>query len=352
MANIEVEDFLFRPQNLQVLAQVEMTAGVPYFVELIVQPHRPSFVTGEPIIHSAKLCYMEEYSDDDDIGTAVSVATNADVTLIFAGRTGQHESEGFDAPDMMLPPNQIKMIKAVAAASRRTVLILSCGNPIDVQDFVEDVDAIVNAHFLGQEGGAALADILFGEACPSGKLAVSWPKKLKDSPSFPYYPATETSRGWEITCGEGVGVGYRHAWENNMLQWPFGFGLSYTTFEMSSLEVVRSNTSGLAEDGEIVIEAVLTNTGKVDGAEVVQVYVEDTVSSVPRPRRELKGFSKVAIQAQSSIPVKIIIKDKYAFSFWDEVSKRWTAEAGEFKIHVGGYVANVNLDRGFSWSGL
>lgn len=352
MANIEVEDFLFRPQNLQVLAKVQMTAGVPYFVELIVQPHEPAFITGEPIIHYAKLCYMEEYSDDDDIATAVSVAENADVTLIFAGRTSEHESEGFDAPNMLLPSNQIKMIKAVAAASRRTVLILSCGNPIDVQEFVEDVDAIINAHFLGQEGGSALADILFGEACPSGKLAVSWPKRLKDAPSFPYYPATETPKGWEITCGEGVGVGYRHGWKNTTLQWPFGFGLSYSTFEISSLVVVRSNPSGPAEEGEIVIEAVLTNTGKVDGAEVVQVYVEDIVSSVPRPLKELKGFSKVVVQAQSSVPVRIVIKEKYAFSFWDESSKRWTAEAGEFRIHVGECVASVKLDRGFSWSGL
>ncbi|KAH8590673.1 glycoside hydrolase superfamily, partial [Bisporella sp. PMI_857] len=140
MVNIEVEDFLFRPQNLQVLAEVQMIVGVPYFVELIVQPHKPAFITGEPIIHSAQLCYMEEYSDDSDIATAVSVAENADVTVIFAGRTSEHESEGFDAPDMSLPLNQIKMIKEVAAASRRTVLILSCGNPIDVQEFVDDVD--------------------------------------------------------------------------------------------------------------------------------------------------------------------------------------------------------------------
>ena len=352
MLNIEVEDFLFRPQNLQVLAQVQMTAGVPYFVELIVQPHKPATITGEPIIHSAKLCYLEEYSDDDDIATAVGVARTADVTIIFAGRTGEHESEGFDALDMLLPLNQVKMIKAVAAASRRTVLVLSCGNPIDLQDVVEEVDAIVDAHFLGQEGGSALAEILFGEACPSGKLAVTWPKKLRDSPSYQYYPATETPKGWEITCGEGIGVGYRHAWKNGTVQWPFGFGLSYTTFEVSALEIVRSNPTGQLEDGEIAIEVVLTNTGKVDGAEVVQVYVEDPASSVPRPQRELKGFSKVAVKAQSSIPVRIVIKEKYAFSFWDEVSKKWTAEAGEFRIHVGDCVGSVNLDHGFSWLGL
>ena len=352
MTGIEVEDFLFRPQNLQVLAQVQMTAGTPYFIDLIVQPHKPAAVTGEPIIHSAMLCYMESYSNAADIAAAVQVASTADVTLIFAGRTPEHESEGFDAADISLPANQVQMIKAVAAASRRSVVILSCGNPIDVQDFVEDVDAVVNAHFLGQEGAAALAEVLFGEVCPSGKLAVSWPKRMADAPSSSFYPARETESGWEMSCGEGVGMGYRHAWKKSALQWPFGFGLSYTTFEISSLAVKRVITSGAAEEGEVVVEVVVANTGNVDGAEVVQVYVEDVVSSVSRPSKELKGFAKVVVQSQSSETVSITLKDKYAFSFWDEGSKKWTVEAGEFKIHVGECVASVQLDTGFSWSGL
>ncbi|KAH7417637.1 putative glycosyl hydrolase, partial [Cadophora sp. MPI-SDFR-AT-0126] len=353
MVGIEVEDFLFRPKNLEVLAQVQMTAGVPYFVDLIVQPHKPSFATGEPIIHSAMLCYMEEYSDDDAIAEAVSVAKDADVTLIFAGRTPEHESEGFDAQDMSLPQSQVKMIKAVAAASRRSVLILSCGNPIDVQDFVEDVDAVVNAHFLGQEGGSALAEILYGEASPSGKLAVSWPKTLKDSPSYPHYPATETAKGsWEMTCGEGLGLGYRHEWTPRTLQWPFGFGLSYTSFEISSLKISRSNATGLPEDGELTVEAVVSNTGAVDGSEVVQIYVEDVACSVSRPQRELKGFAKIGVAAGASEKVKITLKDRYAFSFWDEPTKMWKCEAGEFKIHVGELVESVSLDQDFLWSGL
>ncbi|PVH82243.1 glycoside hydrolase family 3 protein [Cadophora sp. DSE1049] len=353
MVGIEVEDFLFRPKNLEVLAQVQMTAGVPYFVDLIVQPHKPSFATGEPIIHSAMLCYMEEYSDDEAIAEVVNIAKEADVTLIFAGRTPEHESEGFDAQDMSLPASQVKMIKAVAAASRRSVLILSCGNPIDVQDFVEDVDAVVNAHFLGQEGGSALAEILYGEASPSGKLAVSWPKTLKDSPSYPHYPATETARGsWEMTCGEGLGLGYRHEWTPRTLQWPFGFGLSYTNFEISSLQGSRSNASGVPEDGEIIIEAIVSNTGAVDGSEVVQVFVEDVASSVSRPQKELKGFTKINVAAGKSEKVSIMLKDKYAFSFWDESTKMWKCEAGQFKIHVGEFVESVSVDQDFFWSGL
>ncbi|KAL5329515.1 hypothetical protein ACEPPN_003029 [Leptodophora sp. 'Broadleaf-Isolate-01'] len=353
MVGIEVEDFLFRPKNLEVLAKVQMTAGVPYFVDLIVQPHKPSFATGEPIIHSAMVCYMEEYSDEEAIAEAVNIAKEAEVTLIFAGRTPEHESEGFDAQDMSLPASQIKMIKAVATASRRSVLILSCGNPIDVQDVVEDVDAVLNAHFLGQEGGSALAQILYGEACPSGKLAVSWPKTLEDSPSYPYYPATENSRGaWEMICGEGLGLGYRHAWTPRSLQWPFGFGLSYTNFEISSLQVQRSNTSGLPEDGEIIIEATVSNTGEVDGWEVVQIYVEDVTCSVSRPHRELKGFTKINVAAGKSERVNITLRDKYAFSFWDESTKMWKSEAGEFKIHVGECIECVVLDQDLFWSGL
>lgn len=353
MVGIEVEDFLFRPKNLEVMAQVQMTAGVPYFVDLIVQPHKPSFATGEPIIHSAMLCYMEEYSDDDAIAEAVAIAKEADVTLIFAGRTPEHESEGFDAQDMSLPASQVKMIKAVAAASRRSVLVLSCGNPIDVQDFVEDVDAVLNAHFLGQEGGSALAEILYGEASPSGKLAVSWPKTLKESPSYPYYPATENDRGsWEMTCGEGLGLGYRHEWTPRTLQWPFGFGLSYTDFEISSLQVSRSNASGAPEDGEIIIEALVSNTGSVHGSEVVQVYVEDVASSVSRPQKELRGFTKISVAAGKSEKVSITLRDRYAFSFWDESTKMWKCEAGQFKIHVGECVESVSVDQDFFWSGL
>ncbi|KAG4434621.1 hypothetical protein IFR05_009885 [Cadophora sp. M221] len=353
MVGIEVEDFLFRPKNLEILAQVQMTAGVPYFVDLIVRPHKPSFATGEPIIHSVMLCYMEEYSNDESIAEAVNIAKEADVTLIFAGRTPEHESEGFDAQDMSLPASQVKMIKAVAAASRRSVLILSCGNPIDVQDFVENVDAVVNAHFLGQEGGSALAEILYGEASPSGKLAVSWPKALKDSPSYPYYPATETARGsWEMTCGEGLGLGNRHKWTPRTLQWPFGFGLSYTKFEISSLQIRRSNDSGALEDGQTIIEAVVSNTGAVDGSEVVQVYVNDVASSVSRPQKELKGFTKISVAAGQSKKVSITLKDKYAFSFWDESTQMWKCEAGQFRIHVGEFVESVLVDQDFFWSGL
>ncbi|OBT92179.1 hypothetical protein VE01_10059 [Pseudogymnoascus verrucosus] len=351
VSGITVEDFLFKPERLEVRCQVEMKAGMPYFLKLVVQPHKPASMTGEPLVHGAKLCYIEEYSDCNAISEAVAVAEHADATIIFAGRNSEYESEGFDLPEITLPANQVKMIKKVAAASRRSVLILHCGNPIDVRDFIDDVDAIICAHFLGQEGGNALAEILYGKVNPSGKLAVTWPKKLEDTPSYQSFPATETARGWEISCGEGIGLGYRHNWVNSP-QFAFGFGLSYTSFELSSLKVTRSNTAASVGDNEIIVEVELSNTGPVSGAEVVQVYVEDVASSVTRPSRELKAFEKTHLEPQTSETIRFFIKDKYAFSYWDEETRCWRAEAGEFKIHVGDLVAQIHLEQGFSWKGL
>ncbi|OBT63616.1 hypothetical protein VE03_07341 [Pseudogymnoascus sp. 23342-1-I1] len=350
VSGVTVEDFLFQPTRLEVRYQITMKAGVPYFLKLVVQPHKPAAMTGEPLVHAAKLCYIEEYSDCDSISEAVTVAENADTTIIFAGRNSEYESEGYDMPDITLPANQVKMIKAVAAASRRSVLILHCGNPIDVRDFIDDVDAIICGHFLGQEGGNALAEVLYGKVNPSGKLAVTWPKKLEDTPSYQYFPAADTTRGWEISCGEGVGVGYRHNWDSP--QFAFGFGLSYTSFELSSLEVTRSRKSAAVDDSEIIVEVVLSNTGPVSGAEVVQVYVEDVASSIPRPSRELKAFDKIHLEPQTSETVRICIKEKYAFSYWNEEARCWRAEAGEFRIHVGDLVAQVHLEQDFSWEGL
>lgn len=324
---------------------------MPYFIKLVVQPHKPAAMTGEPLVHAARLCYIEEFSDCDSISEAVTVAENADTSIIFAGRNSEYESEGYDMPEITLPANQVKMIKEVAAASRRSVLILHCGNPIDVRDFIDDVDAIICGHFLGQEGGNALAEVLYGKVSPSGKLAVTWPKKLEDTPSYQSFPAAETTRGWEISCGEGVGVGYRHNWVNPP-QFAFGFGLSYTSFELSSLKVTKTSTETAVGDNEIIVEVVLSNIGSVSGAEVVQVYVEDVASSIPRPSRELKAFNKIRLEPQTSEAIRFCIKEKHAFSYWNEEDRCWRAEAGEFRIHVSDLVAQVHLKQDFSWRGL
>ncbi|KAL5347515.1 hypothetical protein ACLOAV_007827 [Pseudogymnoascus australis] len=351
VSGVTVEDFLFKPTRLEVCCQITMKAGTPYFIKLVVQPHKPAAMTGEPLVHAAKLCYIEEYSDCDSISEAVAVAENADTTIIFAGRNSEYESEGYDMPEITLPANQVKMVKEVAAASRRSVLILHCGNPIDVRDFIDDVDAIICGHFLGQEGGNALAEVLYGKVNPSGKLAVTWPKKLEDTPSYQSFPAAETTRGWEISCDEGVEVGYRHNWVNPP-QFAFGFGLSYTSFELSSLKVTRTSTETAVGDNEIIVEVVLSNIGSVSGAEVVQVYVEDVASSIPRPSRELKAFDKIHLEPQTSEAIRFCIKEKHAFSYWNEANKCWRAEAGEFRIHVSDLVTQVHLKDDFSWGGL
>jgi beta-glucosidase len=338
MKGVTVEDFLFKPKHLERVCEIPLEAGVPYFLELTVRNH-PGMGTGEPCVHAAKLCYMEAYSDDESIADAVAIASTADVSIIFAGRTAEHESEGFDLVDIKLPANQVKMIKAVAAASRRTVLVLSCGNPIDVQDFVDDVDSILCTHYLGQESGPALAEILFGK-CPSGRLATTWPKRLEDSPSFANFPATNGPAGYEMTYAEGINVGYR---SKIVPQWAFGFGLSYTSFVFSDLHITRGE--------EMTVEVTVTNTGATAGSEVVQLYVESLDSSIYRPR-ELKAFAKVHVEAMSSAKVNLSLDAKHAFSAWSENEVQWVAEAGDYKIYVGTLSESIRLQETIKWSGL
>jgi len=351
MTKITVEDFLFVPENLERRTNIHMIAGKSYDIRVVVQPHDADVSMGEPQAHSARICLLEEYSDMSEIFSAISLASVSDTTIIFAGRTQEHESEGFDLKSIKLPQNQVEMIKYVAAASKKTVLVLSCGNPIDVSDFVDDVDAILVTHFLGQEGGQAVVDIIAGVTCPSGKLAVSWPKRLEDTPSFGNFPPALKDNRWEVDYAEGLKVGYRNDRADIQPRWPFGFGLSYTSFAYSGITIQHTKPQD-GQDSEVTVEVQVSNTGASAGSEVVQLYVEDVVSSVWRPKKELKGFKKIWLEAGEVKTVNIAIKEKYAFSFWDEKALAWKAEAGEFRFHVGGFTGTVILEKDISWSGL
>lgn len=345
MRNITVEDFLFVPTRLERKCLIPMTAGEKYNIKLVAQPHVADKSMGEPSAHSAKLCFLEGFSNSTAIADSISVTARSDVSIIFAGRNQEHESEGFDMESIKLPQNQIDMIRYVAAASPKTVLVLSCGNPIDVSDFVDEVDAIVLMHFGGQEGCQAVTDIITGKTCPSGRLAVTWPKRLEDTPSYGNFPAKLTETGWEIRYEEGLGLGYRNAWKSAKPQWEFGHGLSYTTFEYDDLKVSRA-------DGDVTVSMKVKNTGAVTGSEVVQVYVEDVEASVWRPKKELKGFAKESIPAGETRDVTVTIPERHAFSFWDETALKWKAEKGEFRFHVAGQQRSIVLDDDYHWSGL
>ena len=263
----------------------------------------------------------------DSIKRAVDIAADADVALVFAGTNEEHETEGRDRPDMELPGAQVELIKAVAGANNNTVVVLDNGSPLAMIGWIDSVVAVVEAWFPGQECGNAIADVLFGDVNPSGKLPMTFPKKLEDNPAYGHYPG----RNGRVEYAEGVFVGYRHYDTKNVEPlFPFGYGLSYTTFGYDNLEVPPE----MRGDQPIRITVDITNAGKMAGKEVVQLYIRDVDSSLERPLKELKGFQKVVLSEgkTKTVAFEIGIED---LSFYDPMKKRWIAEAGEFEVMVG-----------------
>ena len=259
------------------------------------------------------------------IAEAVEAARGADAAVIFGGYPDFYESEGLDRPDMDLGGAQDTLIRAVAAVNPNTVVVLNAGAPV-AMPWVDEVAGIVLAHYPGMENGNAVARVLLGEVNPSGKLPVTFPVRLEDTPAFVNYPG-----GKEVRYGEGIFVGYRHYDAKDVAPlFPFGHGLSYTEFAYSDLQV-----SERVKPGEpVAVSIKVKNTGDWAGKEVVQLYVRDVVSSLPRPPKELKRFAKVSLQPGESQVVSFELDDR-AISFYDVDRKAWTAEPGEFEVLIG-----------------
>jgi beta-glucosidase len=266
-----------------------------------------------------------EPEDDDRMERAAELAKRSDVAIVFAGMPQGFESEGHDRPHMNLPGRQAELIKTVAAANPNTVVVLNCGAPV-VMDWIEDVPAVVEAFYPGLEGGNAIANVLLGEVNPSGKLSVSFPGRYEDNPTFINYPGTK-----EVRYGEGIFVGYRYYDMKDVDPlFPFGFGLSYTTFEYSDLQVDESVKMGEPVNASITVK----NTGDRAGKEVVQLYVRDKESALVRPPKELKRFEKVSLEPGESLRIDFVL-DRRALSFYDPYQKGWTVESGEFEVLIG-----------------
>jgi beta-glucosidase len=238
---------------------------------------------------------------------------------------------------MDLPGPQTELIRAVVKANPNTVVVLNAGSPVSMP-WLDEVPAVLEAFYPGQEGGHALANILTGAVNPSGKLTVTFPKRLEDSPSFINFPGTK-----EVFYGEGIFVGYRYYDKKDIEPlFPFGFGLSYTTFEYSGFQVSKSVKLGES----VRISLKVKNTGKVAGKEVVQIYVADRQSSLVRPPKELKGFKKVALEPGESKVVKFSL-DQRALSFYDPYQRQWVAEPGEFEVLAGSSSRDIRLKASF-----
>jgi beta-glucosidase len=267
---------------------------------------------------------------------AKQLAASADVVIVAAGFDPESESEGSDRT-FGLPPGQDELIQAMAAANKNTIVVVTSGGGVDMRAWLDRVPALIEAWYPGQEGGTALAEILFGDVDPSGRLPVTFDRSWEESPVHDsYYPAEGTTR---VAYSEGVFSGYRgydHA--NRKPLFPFGYGLSYTTFSFSHLAITPSSSS----DGNCEVSFDVANTGAREGAEVAEVYVGDTHASVPRPPKQLEGFAKVDLQPNETRHVTVSLTRR-SLSYYDVAGKAWRADPGEFQILVGSSSAQIEL---------
>ena len=302
-------------------------------------------VTGELDGVSTGQNLNESRSPEQLIADAVAAAADADYVIFFGGlnKAPYQDCEGNDRKTYDLPYDQDKVISALAKANSRLVVVGISGNSFDMP-WKGEVNAIVQGWFLGSEAGNALADVLTGVANPSGKLPFTWTKTLNDvgAHALNTYPGT-WREGKDIIdeeYAEGVFVGYRWTDKKKITpEFAFGHGLSYTTFELSSL---RASGDLSGENGTMIFTVNVKNTGSREGAEVVQLYVHDDKASVERPYKELKGFAKVSLKPGESRDVEITI-DRRALSFWDETTNGWKVEPGKFTILVGNASDNLTL---------
>lgn len=255
---------------------------------------------------------------------AVTAAQQADVVLLFLGLPSAYESEGFDRTTLDIPAKQVEVLDAVAAANPNVAVVLSNGSVVSMP-WRGRAKAILETWLLGQAGGAALADVIFGDETPSGKLAQTIIDDVNDDPSAMNWPGEEG----HVDYGEGVFVGYRyHDTFRKQVTYPFGYGLSYATFDVHDATVAKTGPR-IAE-----VTVTVTNTSDVAGAETVQVYVAPSKAKVARPVHELKGFAKVALEPGESKNVTIALDDR-AFAYWSERFDDWHVEGGTYTVEVG-----------------
>lgn len=288
------------------------------------------------------ITFAEGYADEADvadeamIAEAVANASKAKAAVIFAGLPDAFESEGFDRAHMGMPRCQNELIERVAAVQPNTIVVLHNGSPVEMP-WADKVKGIVEAYLGGQAVGAATVDILFGKVNPSAKLPESFPYKLEDNPSYLYYPG----EGDRVEYREGVFVGYRYYDTKKMeVRFPFGYGLSYTTYEYSNLKL---SADQIKDTDTLEVSVDVTNTGSMAGKEVVQLYVSDVESTVIRPAKELKGFEKVALAPGETKTVTFTL-NKRAFAYWNTQLHDWHVETGEFRILIGKSSRDIQLE--------
>ncbi len=290
--------------------------------------YAPGFVTDKK--------KKKKVSEDALVEEAVNTAKDAEAVLMFIGLTDEYETEGSDRKHINLPPLHNRLVEEVLKVNKNVIVVLSGGAAVDMP-WADDVKAILNGFLTGQASGSAACDVLFGDVNPSGKLSETYPYALEDNSSYKYFPGTSVS----VEYREGVYVGYRYYDSAKKdVRFPFGFGLSYTTFEYSDLKL---SADSIKDSDTLTVSFKIKNTGAVDGAEAAQLYVSDVESTIYRPVKELKGFKKVFLKAGEEKEVSIDL-DKRAFAFYNVDAHDWQVETGEFKILVGASSRDIRLE--------
>ena len=290
--------------------------------------------------------YSEGYRKDGDSALAdraVAAAKAADVVIFVGGLNHDigYDSEGGDKKGLEMPYGQVELIQKLAKVNPKTVVVLAGGSPMEMSAWLDQVPSVLLSWYSGMEGGNAIARVLFGDVNPSGKLPATFPKQLADSPAHSFGPSGFPGIDGTVTYHEGIFVGYRW-YDSKDIEplFPFGYGLSYTTFEYSDLKLTP-------QGGQVAIEFQLKNTGTREGAEVAQVYVQPGKAALPRPVRELKAFEKVALKPGETKTVSLTL-DQDAFAYFDDKKSAWVAEQGDYQIVVGASSRDLKLKESFT----
>jgi beta-glucosidase len=275
--------------------------------------------------------------------SARALASKADAVVLAAGFDPNSESEGADRT-FQLPPAQDELINQIAAANKNTVVVVTSGGAVDMNPWLGHIPALFESWYTGQAQGTALAQLLFGDYSPSGKLPVTFERRWEDNPAHDnYYPKAGDRR---IEYKEGVFIGYRYFDEGAVKpQFPFGYGLSYTTFAYKNLSVTPATVSG---DQAVTVSFDLTNTGHRSAAEVAEVYVGESHPIIPRPVKELKGFAKVRLDAGQTKHISLTL-DRRAFAYYNVKNHGWTVDAADFNVYVGSSSAQIELTEKMTW---
>ena len=288
----------------------------------------------------AQVVYAEGFPADRDFydkalaDEAVKAAAEADKAVIFAGLPESFESEGYDRSHMRLPECQNRLITEILKVQPNTVIVLHNGSPVEMP-WLGEIKGLLETYLGGQAGGAAAANILYGKINPSGKLAETMPLKLSDNPSYLNFGGGE-----KVEYREGIFVGYRYYDTKEMdVAFPFGYGLSYTTFAYSNLKLSMENPT---EKDTVMVSADVTNTGKSAGKEVVQLYIRDLTGSAIRPEKELKGFEKIFLEPGETKTVTMEL-NKRSFAWYNTELHDWFAASGDYEILVGASSRDIRL---------